>query len=86
MFVKFVGSNYQLMDGSRLIDTFSDILLLLCPFGSSVLIDVNLLALWFVKNLAKLVSVDVRSVLLFGWVSLVSSLGLQILGGLKIIG
>ena len=45
MFVKFVGSNYQLVDGSRLMDAFSDVLMLLCPFGSSVSIDVNLLAL-----------------------------------------
>jgi hypothetical protein len=33
------------MDGSRLIDTFSDVWMLVCPFGPSDLVDVNLLVL-----------------------------------------
>jgi hypothetical protein len=39
-----VISTAKLMYGSRLIDTFSEVLMF-CPFGSSVPIDVNLLAL-----------------------------------------
>jgi hypothetical protein len=53
----------KLMDGSRLIDAFSDVCVSVCPFGSSDLRAVIMLVFQSVK-LAKFVACEVMLVLL----------------------